>query len=39
MEAILPELQLLLGWKSISPHTAGLLGGEMITPFFFFFPN
>lgn len=29
-----PKIQLLLGWKSISHHTAGLLGGEMITPFF-----
>lgn len=37
-EAALPQMQLLLGWKSISHHTAGLLGGEMITPFFFFFP-
>lgn len=37
MEAMFPKMQLLLRWKSISHHTAGLLGGEMITPFFFFF--
>lgn len=37
MEATFPETQLLLGWKSISHHTAGFLGGEMITLFFFFF--
>lgn len=28
-----PKMQLLLGWKSIGHHTAGLLGGEIITPF------
>lgn len=37
MEAMFPEMQLLLQWKSISHHTAGLLGGEMLTLFFFFF--
>lgn len=36
MEAMFPKMQLLLGQKSISHHTAGLLGGEMITPGCFF---
>lgn len=34
MEAMFPEMHLLLGWKIISHHTAGLLRGEMITFFF-----